>query len=72
MLLGGECATDARLRLSLPDWMKDDVVMVLNDFDPNKEFYLPAHSESLEVVIGKFALLKSWLVQNDFIGTGST
>ena len=32
---------------------KNDVLKVLSDFEPNKEFYLPAHSESLEVVKGE-------------------
>lgn len=67
LLLGDPRAITAELWLSLPDWVKDDVMKTLNDFDPHKEFYLPAHSESLEVVQGKFTSLKFWLLQNEFM-----
>lgn len=65
-LLGDADAMKRELWIELPEWIKDGVMKVLADFEPNGEFYLPAHSEPLEIVKGRFALLKSWLFNNEF------
>jgi len=66
-LLGDESIIEAELWLSLPEWVQDDVIKVLRDFEPNKEFCLPAHSESVDVVRRRFTSLKSWLLKNEFM-----
>lgn len=66
-LLGDEGAMERGLWIALPEWVKEDVMKVLDGFEPEDEFHLPAHSEALEVVKGRFTSLKSWLIKNEFL-----
>jgi len=66
---GREKEIDFDLWNSLPEWVKQDVINQLTDFNAETEFYLPAHSESLEVVKGNYLALKSWLLMMNIIKT---